>query len=43
MEQRWLDRLSGLADELPADEEQFTASMIPLVDPAKVRLDQYGL
>jgi methanol---5-hydroxybenzimidazolylcobamide Co-methyltransferase len=43
MEQRWLDRLSGLADELPADEEQFTASMIPLIDPAKVRLDQYGL
>jgi methanol--5-hydroxybenzimidazolylcobamide Co-methyltransferase len=43
MEQRWLDRLSGLADELPTDEEEFVASMIPLVDQGKVRLDQYGL
>jgi len=43
MEQRWLDRLSGLADELPEQEDEFIARMLPLVDPSKVRLDQYGL
>jgi methanol---5-hydroxybenzimidazolylcobamide Co-methyltransferase len=43
MEQRWLDRLSSLADELPEDEDEFIAGMIPLVDLSKVRLDQYGL
>jgi methanol---5-hydroxybenzimidazolylcobamide Co-methyltransferase len=43
MEQRWLDRLTGLADELPADEDEFIAMMIPQVDQGKVRLDQYGL
>jgi methanol---5-hydroxybenzimidazolylcobamide Co-methyltransferase len=43
MEQRWLDRLTGLADELPEDENEFIAMMIPQVDQGKVRLDQYGL
>jgi methanol---5-hydroxybenzimidazolylcobamide Co-methyltransferase len=43
MEQRWLDRLTGLADELPEDEDEFIAMMIPQVDQGKVRLDQYGL
>jgi methanol---5-hydroxybenzimidazolylcobamide Co-methyltransferase len=42
MEQRWLDRLSGLADDLPEQEDEFIAKMIQLVDPGKVRLDQYG-
>jgi methanol---5-hydroxybenzimidazolylcobamide Co-methyltransferase len=43
MEQRWLDRLSGLADELPEDEDEFIAAMLPQIDPGKVRLDQYEL
>jgi methanol---5-hydroxybenzimidazolylcobamide Co-methyltransferase len=43
MEQRWLDRLTGLADELPEDEDEFIAAIIPQIDPGKVRLDQYGL
>jgi methanol---5-hydroxybenzimidazolylcobamide Co-methyltransferase len=43
MEQRWLDRLSGLADDLPDQEDEFIAGMTQLVDPGKVRLDQYGL
>lgn len=43
MEQRWLDRLSHLADDLPDQEDAFIARMIPLVDTSKVRLDQYGL
>jgi methanol--5-hydroxybenzimidazolylcobamide Co-methyltransferase len=40
-EQRWLDRLSKLADELPGQEDAFIDRMVPLVDTGKVRLDQY--
>jgi methanol---5-hydroxybenzimidazolylcobamide Co-methyltransferase len=43
MEQRWLDRLSNLADELPEDENEFLANIVPTVDTTKVRLDQYDL
>lgn len=40
---RWLDRLSHQADELPEDEQIFTAAMIGVVDREKVRLDQYDV
>jgi methanol---5-hydroxybenzimidazolylcobamide Co-methyltransferase len=42
-EQRWLDRLSVQADELPEDEATFTERTLADADPTKVRLDQYGL
>lgn len=42
-EQRWLDRLSEQADGLPEDEEQLVSSMLPVVDRAKVRPEEYGL
>ena len=42
-EARWLDRLSRAMDEIPADESELIAAVAPTVDPAKVRLDQYGL
>jgi methanol--5-hydroxybenzimidazolylcobamide Co-methyltransferase len=42
-EARWLDRLSRAMDEIPADEGELIAAVAPTVDPAKVRLDQYGL
>jgi methanol---5-hydroxybenzimidazolylcobamide Co-methyltransferase len=43
MEQRWLDKLSNLAEELPEDENEFLENIIPTVDTTKVRLDQYDL
>lgn len=42
-ETRWLDRLSRAMDELPDAEDELTAAVAPTLDPAKVRLDQYGL
>ncbi len=43
LEQRWLNNLSSAADELPADEGAFIASILPRVDRSKIRLDEYGL
>jgi methanol--5-hydroxybenzimidazolylcobamide Co-methyltransferase len=43
LEQRWLDRLSKSAEALPADEDEFIASILPTVDTSKVRLSEYGL
>ncbi len=42
-ELNWLDRLSRQADQLPEDEQQFIAAVTPALDPAKVRLESYGL
>lgn len=42
-EARWLDRLSRAMDEIPDDEDELIAAVAPTVDPAKVRLDQYGI
>ena len=42
-ETRWLDRLSFAMDEIPEDEDELVAAVAPTVDPAKVRLDQYGI
>jgi methanol--5-hydroxybenzimidazolylcobamide Co-methyltransferase len=39
----WLDRLSAQADRLPEAEEALIEQMKELVDPQKVRLDQYEL
>lgn len=39
----WLDRLSRQADDLPETEAALLERMIPLIDPAKIRLDQYDL
>ncbi|MBE0699391.1 MAG: methanol--corrinoid methyltransferase, partial [Anaerolineaceae bacterium] len=43
IEQRWLDRLTRQAEELPEDEGEFIASMIPTLDVDKVRVEEYGL
>lgn len=43
IEQRWLDRLSRDAEELPEDETQFIASMTPGMNPEKILLEEYGL
>ncbi len=43
IEQRWLDRLSKKADELPENEEDFIATVLPGVNRDKVRLEEYGL
>jgi methanol--5-hydroxybenzimidazolylcobamide Co-methyltransferase len=42
-ELKWLDRLTTAAAQLPSSEEDFLARMLPTVDRAKVRLDQYDL
>ncbi len=42
-ELRWLDKLSAMADSLPADEGAFIASMRQRVDNSKVLLAAYGL
>jgi methanol--5-hydroxybenzimidazolylcobamide Co-methyltransferase len=42
-ELRWLDLLSGQAEELPVEEEEFIAQMRGRIDKDKVRLDEYGL
>ena len=43
LEQRWLDRLSKQADQLPEDENELIAIMRPVVDRNKVHLEEYGL
>ncbi len=43
LEQRWLEKLSRSADELPEDEQEFTTMMISLVDKSKVQLEEYGI
>lgn len=40
---RWLTRLSAQIDELPEAETDLIAAVIPDLDPAQVRLDQYGI
>jgi methanol--5-hydroxybenzimidazolylcobamide Co-methyltransferase len=40
-EARWLDRLSARAEELPEDEDVLIEQVIPLLDPHKIRLEQY--
>jgi methanol---5-hydroxybenzimidazolylcobamide Co-methyltransferase len=43
IEQRWLDKLSRMADTLPEDEAAFIASQVPTLSPEKVRLEEYGI
>ncbi len=40
-EQRWLDRLSRDADELPEDEDELLAAVMPQIDAEKVSLQEY--
>jgi methanol---5-hydroxybenzimidazolylcobamide Co-methyltransferase len=42
-ELKWLDRLSVAADSLPESETAFHGQLLPRVDRAKARLDQYDL
>jgi methanol--5-hydroxybenzimidazolylcobamide Co-methyltransferase len=42
-EQRWLDRLSAQADDLPDDEDVFIDQVIEQADMDKVCLEEYGL
>lgn len=42
-EQRWLDRLSKAAENLPVDEAAFIADMVPAMDPEKILLSEYDL
>ena len=39
----WLNRLSKQAEQLPEDEDEFIASVLPDLSREKVRLDQYRL
>jgi methanol---5-hydroxybenzimidazolylcobamide Co-methyltransferase len=43
MEQSWLDRLSGEADQLPESEEELVASLLPDIDDQKICLSEYRL
>lgn len=43
IEDRWLTRLSNVADQLPEEEGEFIAKMLPQIDSSKVRLAEYGL
>jgi methanol--5-hydroxybenzimidazolylcobamide Co-methyltransferase len=43
LEQRWLDRLTRQAEELPEDEGQLIASILPSLDTDKVQVKEYGL
>jgi methanol--5-hydroxybenzimidazolylcobamide Co-methyltransferase len=42
-EERWLGVLSGQAETLPENEEEFITGMVKQVDRSKVRLEDYGL
>ncbi|MDX1429888.1 MAG: methyltransferase MtaB domain-containing protein, partial [Rhodothermales bacterium] len=42
-EQKWLDRLSQQADDLPEDEEQFIGRMVSKISSDSVRLEEYDL
>jgi methanol---5-hydroxybenzimidazolylcobamide Co-methyltransferase len=43
LEQRWLDRLTRQADDLPEDEGALIASQLPTLDTDKVRVEEYGI
>ena len=43
LETRWLERLSRAAGALPADEEEFIASILPQVDRSKINLGEYEI
>jgi methanol---5-hydroxybenzimidazolylcobamide Co-methyltransferase len=43
MELPWLDRLSRQADQLPEEEEELLANLLPEIDPKKISLEEYGL
>jgi methanol---5-hydroxybenzimidazolylcobamide Co-methyltransferase len=43
IEKRWLDTLTGEAENLPASEEKFIEQMLPLIDTNKVNLSEYKL
>ncbi len=43
MEQRWLDRLTSQAENLPEDEDELIASILPRIDHSKVNLGEYSL
>lgn len=43
LEQRWLDKLSRQAEGLPEDEEELIRRVTPRLEPARVRLEEYGL
>ena len=43
IEQRWLERLTKVADALPEDESVFIEQMLPQVDVEKIKLAQYDL
>lgn len=40
-ESRWLDRLSAQLDAVPEDEDELAAQVVPTLEPATIRLDQY--
>lgn len=43
IEQRWLDRLSKQAENLPDDEQDFIQQVLPIIAGEKVRLQDYAL
>jgi methanol--5-hydroxybenzimidazolylcobamide Co-methyltransferase len=42
-ESKWLDRLSTQLDAVPEDEDELIAEVVPTLDLATIRLDQYQL
>ena len=42
-ESKWLDRLSTQLDAIPEDEDELIAEVVPTLDLATIRLDQYQL
>lgn len=43
LEQRWLDRLTRQAEELPEEEGELIARILPTLEPDKVRPEEYGI
>ena len=42
MENRWLDKLSTQADQIPEDEDELFLKLLPSIDKSKVNLGEYG-
>jgi methanol--5-hydroxybenzimidazolylcobamide Co-methyltransferase len=41
LELRWLDKLTRQAEQLPEDERELIAQIVPILDAGKVQLSEY--
>lgn len=39
----WLDKLEMMVDDIPESEDEMIAQQVPLVDPVKCKLSEYGI